>query len=132
MKKTKMRIFYALAALALFAIEICIALFVRDNFVRPYIGDMLVTILVHCALRVIFPEKPKLLPLYVLLFACLVELTQYVHLLELLGLAHVRWLYIVAGGTFDWRDIVCYGAGCAVVWAGEFLIRKRYDSNRAA
>ena len=130
MKKTKTRIFYALTALVLFAIEVCIALFVRDNFVRPYLGDVLVVILIHCALRVVFPEKPRLLPLYVFLFAGLVELTQYVHLLDLLGLAHIRWLYVVAGGTFDWRDAACYAAGCCVIAAGEFLIERH--KNRTA
>ena len=128
----KLRIFYAIAALALFGLEVCIALFVHDNFVRPYVGDALVVILVHCAVRVVFPEKPRLLPLYVFLFAGLVELTQYVHLLDLLGLAHIRWLYVVAGGTFDWRDVACYAVGCAVVWAGESIIRKKYDNNRVA
>ncbi|MCL2123530.1 MAG: DUF2809 domain-containing protein [Desulfovibrionaceae bacterium] len=111
----KIRIFYAVAALALFGAEVCIALFVHDDFVRPYIGDVLVVILAHCAFRVIFPAKPRLLPVYVFLFACLVELTQYVHLLDLLGLGQVQLLRIVIGGTFDWRDIVCYGVGCAVV-----------------
>ena len=122
MKKT--RIFYAIAALILLGIEVCIALFVRDDFVRPYLGDALVVVLIHCAVRVIFPEKPALLPLYVFLFACLTELAQLVRLLDLLGLGHVGWLRILAGGTFDWRDIACYAAGCCAVWAVECIARR--------
>ena len=87
MKKTRM--IYALAALALFGVEVCIALFVHNSFVRGSLGDVLVVILIHCAARVIFPGKPCLLPLYVFLFACLVEFTQYIRLLDLLGLAHI-------------------------------------------
>ena len=111
----KKRIFYALAALALFGIEVCIALFVRGGFVRNSLGDVLVVVLIHCALRVVFPGRPKLLAVYVFLFACLVEFTQHIHLLDLLGLAHIGWLRIVIGGTFDWADIACYGVGCVAV-----------------
>ena len=118
----KKRIFYAIAAFVLLGAEVCIALFVHDDFVRPYLGDVLVVILIHCAVRVIFPAKPRLLPVYVFLFACLVELTQYIHLLDLVGLGQVQLLRIVIGGTFDWRDIVCYGVGCAVVGVIEFLM----------
>ena len=32
---------YALAAALLFAVEVAIALYVRDRFVRPYLGDVL-------------------------------------------------------------------------------------------
>lgn len=115
----KKRIMYAIAALVLFGVEVCIALFVHDNFVRPYLGDVLVVILIHCAVRVVFPAKPRLLPVYVFLFACAIEVTQYVHLLDLLGLAHIGWLRVVIGGTFDWGDIACYAVGCGVVAAGE-------------
>ena len=41
----KRRIVYALIALGLLAVEVLIALFVHDNFIRPYVGDVLVTVL---------------------------------------------------------------------------------------
>ena len=121
----KRRIFYAVAAMILFGIEVCIALFVCDDFVRPYLGDALVVVLIHCAARVIFPEKPTLMPLYVFLFACLTEFAQLVHLLNLLGLEHIGWLRILVGGTFDWRDIACYAAGCCAVGAAEFIALRK-------
>ena len=121
----KPRMIYAIAAFALLGMEVAIALFVHDAFVRPYVGDVLVVILIHCAVRVIFPGKPKLLPVYVFAFACLTELTQAIHLLDLLGLGHVGWLNVIAGGTFDWKDIACYGVGCCVVGAVEYAYAKR-------
>ena len=121
----KKRLIYTIAALALFGVEVCIALFVHDNFVRPYVGDILVVALIHCALRVVFPGRPRLLPVYVFLFACVIEITQYIHLLDSLGLGHVGWLRIVIGGTFDWADIACYGAGCAVMGGIECIWQKR-------
>ena len=119
----KIRLYYAIAALILLGIEVCIALFVHDDFVRPYVGDVLVVILIHCALRVLLPEKPRLLAVYVFLFACLIEVTQYIHLLDMLGVEN-QLLRIVVGGTFDWGDIVCYGVGCAVVGVVECIRRR--------
>ena len=43
----KKRIFYIISFLVIFCIEVLIALYVRDNFVRPYIGDVLVVVLVR-------------------------------------------------------------------------------------
>ena len=43
---TRLRLGYGLAALLLFVIEVLIALFVRDRFIRHYGGDILVTLLI--------------------------------------------------------------------------------------
>jgi len=42
---------YFVAALLLFAAEVCIALFFHDRFIRPYFGDFLVVILIYCFLK---------------------------------------------------------------------------------
>ncbi|MCL2195897.1 MAG: DUF2809 domain-containing protein [Oscillospiraceae bacterium] len=119
------RVIYAAVALISFAAIVYIALFVTQPFVRGHLGDVLVVIPIHCAIRVVFPHKPRLLPLYVFLSACLVELTQAINLLELLGLAHITWLRIVVGVTFDWLDILWYAVGCALMFGLDILMRKR-------
>jgi len=118
---TACRLLYGAIALVSFAAIVYIALFVTQPFVRGHLGDVLVVIPIHCGIRVIWPRKPRLLPLYVFLFACFVEFTQYINLLELLGLAHITWLRIVVGVTFDWLDIVCYAVGCAIMGLGEII-----------
>ena len=123
----KKRIGYVLAAIAVFIIEVLIALFVRDRFIRPYVGDMLVVVLIYICVRVIFPERPRLLPLYVFLFAVLVEGLQAANLVELLGLAGNRFFSVLIGTTFDWKDIACYGAGCVLCGLWEaWLWRKSH------
>jgi len=129
----KKRLICAIATLILFGIEVCIALFVRNSFVRGHLGDVLVVILIHCAVRIFLPLQTgkesseatephrRWLPVYVFLFACAVEFAQYFQLLDLLGLGHIGWLRVVVGGTFDWSDILCYGVGCAVVGVVEWL-----------
>ena len=106
------RILFLLIFCGLLAVEVCIALFVNDAFIRPYVGDMLVTLLLCCLCRVIVPNKVQLLPLYVFIFAACVEVSQYFDLVALLGLADNRILSTALGRTFSWIDIVCYGVGC--------------------
>lgn len=103
-----------LATLDIFIIELLIALFVRDNFIRPYVGDMLVVVLIYTCVRIFLLEKPRRLPLYVFLFAVLTEGLQAVNIVELLGLSDNRFFSVLIGTTFELKDIVCYGAGCAL------------------
>ena len=93
------RILYLLIFCGLLAIEVVIALFVNDSFVRPYVGDVLVTLLLCCLCRVIVPSKIRLLPIYVFVFAACVEIGQYFNLVALLGLADNRILSVALGRT---------------------------------
>jgi hypothetical protein len=113
MKTSARRLFYALAFFAVLGIEIFIALRVRDNFIRPYIGDVLVVILIYFFARIFLPNGLRLLPLYIFLFACAVEALQYVNIVHILGIQGNKFLSTVIGTSFSWLDILCYGVGCA-------------------
>ena len=120
----KKRLAYLAAFLVLLATEICIGLFVRDSFIRPYVGDVLVTVLLCVLVRVFLPEGMKLLPVWVFLFAAAVEFAQLLGLAKLLGLEGTV-VGMVIGATFDWKDILCYGIGCGIFGAVEFFWRKK-------
>lgn len=108
----KLRILYAAIFCGLLAVEICIALFVHDGFIRPYVGDVLVTLLLCCLCRVCVPNKLRLLPLFIFAFAAVVEVGQYFDLVALLGLSDSRFLSVLLGRTFSWPDLFCYALGC--------------------
>ena len=127
--KTRKRLVYGLAFMLLFVVEVLIALFVRDAFIRPYGGDILVTVLICCFVRIFFPERIKLLPLWVFLFAAAVEVGQYFDYVTLLGLGDIEFFRILLGTSFSAADIVCYGAGCLLFWAAEWLSRRNYDNS---
>lgn len=129
MEVQKKRWLYVVATILIFFIEVLIALFVRDDFVRPYVGDMLVVILIYTALRILIPEKLRLLPLYVFLFAACVEGLQAINIVKLLGLEESRFFSILIGSTFDWKDIACYGVGCGLVGLYEIWLWKREMSS---
>lgn len=120
----KLRLTYAVFFIILFLTEILIALFVHDSFVRPYIGDVLVTVLICCFLKIFIPEGVRALPVLVFIFASLVEAAQYFDIVKLLGLEGNTLISTVIGRTFSFGDIICYGVGCAVFYIGEKLRKK--------
>ena len=69
----KKRFFYIISFLLIFCIEVLIALYVRDNFIRPYVGDMLVVVLVYSFVRIFLPTGIPRMSFYVFLFACFVD-----------------------------------------------------------
>ena len=129
MKQNQTRIIYLIAMLLLLGIEVLIALFVHDRFVRPYMGDMLVVVVVYTFLRIWIPEHVRLLPLYVFLLSVGVELLQAADIVRLLGLAENVFLRILIGSVFDWKDIGCYGVGCALLGVYEVLRWKKEESH---
>ena len=115
MTKRKKRIAYGIATVALFVVELLIALFMHDDFIRPYVGDVLVVVLIYTFVRIFLPKGIRLLPLYIFSFAAGVEVLQYFRIAEVLGLSENRILSVVIGSVFDWKDIVCYGVGCGLL-----------------
>ena len=120
-----LRSIYAVVFSLLLFIEICIALFVKDTVIRPYVGDVLATVLVCCFCRVIFPKGVRALPLYVFIFATVVEIGQYFDFVRLLGLDGNRFLSVLIGRTFSLFDVLCYAIGCLAFWAVDRVIQVR-------
>ena len=123
MKKTQ-GIKYALAFVILLFIEVMIALYVRDSFVRPYVWDRLIVIAIYCFIRVFIPDKIRLLPLYIFIFAAGVEILQYFNIVEILGLKNNAFFSVIIGSVFDIKDIGCYAVGCFIIGGVEFLNNK--------
>ena len=116
------RMGYAAAFMLILVIEAGIALFVRDSFIRPYGGDVLVVILLCCFIRIFIPERIRLLPLWVFLFAAAVEVGQYYDFVSLLGLGELRFFRVLMGSTFSIVDILCYALGCTIFFLCEKMI----------
>ena len=104
-------------------LEVLIALFVNDGFIRPYGGDILVTVLLCCVVRVAVPRKCRVLPLWIFVFSVAVEFAQYFDFVTLLGLGDISFFCILLGTSFAWFDIVCYGIGCITFWGAEQLFK---------
>ncbi len=118
----KRRMVYGVCFCGLLLVEILIALYIQDRFIRPYVGDMLVTVLLCCLGRVVRPEGARRLPLYVFLFSAIVETAQYFDVVKMLGLEGNPFFSTIIGRTFSWMDLACYGAGCLMFCALEIAL----------
>lgn len=101
-------------SILLLIIEILIAAYLNDSFIRPYGGDFLVVILLYCLMRSFLNISVQRTALIVLLISYLVEITQYFRLADLLGI-HSRVLRILMGSYFTWNDILSYTLGIIFV-----------------
>lgn len=105
-----------LISIVIFFIEVLIAKFVDDAFIRPYGGDILVVILIYYFVKSFVQVKPFYLALGVLLFAYMVEVGQYFKMVEVLGLQDYKVMSIVLGTSFSWIDILCYTIGAIICY----------------
>ena len=106
---------YFAAALLIFIVEVLIALFARDRFVRPYLGDVLVVVLIYCSAKSILALPALPVAIGVLAFAFAVEALQYFHIVERLGLGHSQLARVVIGTSFAWEDFLAYAVGILFV-----------------
>ncbi len=118
--------FYAISTLLLFITEVLIALFVHDQFIRPYVGDFLVVILIYCFVKSFLNTPVVPTAFGVLLFAYTVEVLQYFRIVEVLGLQHSRAARIIIGSSFEWLDMLTYTCGILMV----ILVEKKYTKNK--
>lgn len=113
-----------LLTLACFALEVFIALRVRDAFVRPYLGDVLVVVLMYLALKTLLRAPTAWLAGMALAIACVIEALQALPLVDVLGIDN-RVLRVALGTTFSWADVLCYAVGAALVVAVEGWLAQR-------
>jgi Protein of unknown function (DUF2809) len=106
---------YFYCTVLLFLIEVCIATFFTDRFVRPFVGDVLVVMLIYCFVRSFWTVRVVPLALAIFAFACAIEGLQYLNIVDHLGLRPYKLLVIILGASFDWNDILAYALGTAIV-----------------
>lgn len=109
--KLRFNYFYFILAILIFITEVLIAIYLHDGFIRPYVGDFLVVILIYCFIRSFLQAPVVPVALAVLVFSYLVEVMQYFNLVKLIGLEHSRIANIVIGNYFTWTDILSYTLG---------------------
>jgi len=114
--------------LLIFVVEVVIAKFVNDSFIRPYGGDILVVMLMYYFVKSFIETKPLYIIIAVTFFAYLVEIGQYFHLVEILNMQDNTIMRIVIGSSFSWGDILCYTIGGTICY---FIDRKKTEGDVA-
>ncbi|MRG48311.1 DUF2809 domain-containing protein [Chitinophaga sp. SYP-B3965] len=119
---------YFTLTILLFIIEVLIAAYLHDDFIRPYVGDFLVVILLYCFVRSFLQAPVVPVALAVLAFSYLVETLQYFNVVKHLGLEHSRIANIVIGNYFTWSDILAYTLGIGFILLCHFFNRHNSSS----
>lgn len=105
---------YCLFALTVLLVEIVIAKYM-SGWVRSYLGDVLVIVLLYSAIMSVAALNKKSVVLFTLIVAFAIEFAQYFKLAERLGFAPDSVAYIVLGNTFSGADLGCYAIGAILI-----------------
>jgi hypothetical protein len=116
---------YFLLTLVLFIMEVIIGLYFHDAIIRPYFGDFLVVILMYCFVKSFVNTPVIRTAFYVLLYAYAVEISQYFHFINILGLGRSKIAVLILGTYFSWTDMLMYTLGILLV----ILIEIRFTKN---
>ncbi len=114
----------------IFLIEVLIALYVNDSFVRPYLGDVLVVILIYCFLKSFLKLPVLTAAIAVLVFSFTIEFLQFLNIVEKLGLEKSKIARTVIGTSFSWIDLLTYIIGITIVLIIEkYWVKKNLNQN---
>ena len=116
---------FFLLTILFFVTEVLIALYVKDDFVRPYVGDYLVVMLIYCAVRTFVKANPVKVAIAVLLFAYMIEVLQYFRIVDRLGLSGNQVAKTVIGYGFEWWDMLAYTLGVLTILLVEYRLKNK-------
>lgn len=106
---------YLYISILLLITEILIAIFAKDEFIRPILGDSLAALFVFYVLATfvkISETKTAILALSICYF---IEGLQFIHILEVFDLEKYTILKIIVGTAFSWIDMLAYTVGIITV-----------------
>ncbi len=121
------RTVYIIATILLLVTEVLIGMY-ASGWVRNYLGDVLVVMLLYTLCRSVSPDRPVqwfVLPTAILIFAFAVEFLQLWGFCDRLGITN-RLLRIIIGTGFSPEDLISYTIGILPCYATEYIsYRKR-------
>ncbi|QXP59931.1 DUF2809 domain-containing protein [Olleya sp. HaHaR_3_96] len=107
---------FTLLTFTLLIIEIAIAYFLKDGFIRFTVGDFLASILVYCAIKSIFKMKAIQIAITALIISFTIEFAQLINLLDFLNLRTNKLASIVLGSHFSIEDLIAYALGIITIY----------------
>lgn len=120
------RIIMIVLSVLLLGIEILIGMFAH-GWVRNYLGDVLVVILLYTVCRSVSPVKPAygwVLPVGILIFAFCVEFLQLWGLADKMHITN-QLVRIIIGTGFSVVDLLSYGGGILPCLIYERVMRRK-------
>ncbi|PNQ54139.1 DUF2809 domain-containing protein [Vibrio agarivorans] len=95
---------------------VVIALYVRDSFIRPTFGDVLVVMWLYYLIASVIHMPAKWLSILVISLAFFIEFAQLIQVIAWFDIAPSSPVAIIFGATFDWKDLLAYCVGGFICW----------------
>ena len=132
--KRNRRLYYFTGFIFLLVLEVLIAARVQDDFVRPYLGDYLVVILLYCLLMAAIRFSVLQGLIAVLIFSFSVEFFQLINIVKVLQYQPPKMIMIVLGSSFSIWDLLAYSLGlvtCLLIelYRNRIISRQRNSVN---
>ncbi|WP_167597612.1 DUF2809 domain-containing protein [Leeuwenhoekiella sp. ZYFB001] len=118
---------YFLIFLFLLGVEIAIATYLKTGFIRAYLGDLLVVILLYCLLMSTLKPSVKTGLVLTLAIAFVIELLQLIDLTRFFPQEYKQLAILVLGSQFSWLDLLMYLLGITCAGITEVVLHKRYS-----
>ena len=115
---------YFIASIVLFLVELSIAILHFNAFIRGFLGDVLVILLMYSFLKIFIKNHILKIAVLVLAFAYFVEVLQFFKLAETFNIKS-KILLVIVGSVFDLWDLVAYTLGFLII----LLIEKIFLKN---
>jgi len=115
---------YLIASIILFIVEVLIAIFLKDGFIRHTFGDYLAVILLYCMFKSCIKTKPFYIAIVVLIISYGIEFLQLTNFLEIINLDNNKLAKIILGSTFSFSDLIAYTLGFISILIFEFQTQK--------
>ena len=106
---------YLISSVLLLIVEILIALYAKDDFIRPILGDYLASILLCCCFATFLKISINKIAFITLLISYFIEGLQYINILDLLNLKQFTLLEIIFGTSSSWTDMLAYTLGILTI-----------------
>jgi Protein of unknown function (DUF2809) len=106
---------YLCLSMLLLITEILIAIFAKDEFIRPILGDYLAALFVFYLLASFLKISETKTALLALSICYFIEGLQFLNILEQMNLEKYTVLKIVLGTSFSWMDMLAYTLGIITV-----------------
>ena len=102
--------------LLLFCIEVTIALYIEQGFLRVVFGNFLVVIMLYFFIRSFIQLKSIYIAIIVLIVAYTIEFLQFIDILNIINYKKNDLVNTILGTTFNIKDIIAYTLGIATVF----------------
>ncbi len=114
--------------LSLFFLGLCFLIlqsFHTNRWIREYIGDMIIVMLIYSFLQSIKDFDPIRLSVFVIGFSFSVEILQYIKIISFLGFKENYITKIIFGSVFDPLDLTAYLIGTVfILYLDRSILRK--------